>query len=68
MYPDEEVYLSVLHLTVKAFKFHSKKTVTLTLTFFPVSPSPTLPFERFVVFTIITTVSQSVSVFVHLVF
>jgi hypothetical protein len=29
MHPDDERLLSILYLTVKAFKFHCKKTVTL---------------------------------------
>jgi hypothetical protein len=28
----KKVYLSIVYLTVKAFKFHCKKTVTLALT------------------------------------
>jgi hypothetical protein len=58
----KNVYLSILHLTVKAFKFHCKKN------FLPASPSPTLPFARFIGFAGITTVSQFASAFVHLVF
>jgi hypothetical protein len=61
----KNVYLSILHLTVK---FHCKKTVTLVLAFCPASPSPTLSLASFVGFAGITAVSRSVSVFVHLVF
>jgi hypothetical protein len=64
----KNVYLSILHLTEQDVKFHSKKTVTLSLDFLPVSPSPTILFVRLVGLVGIPTVSQSSSVFGHLVF